>query len=221
MRDAINVDKDDILWQFYCKRFTIEGKEIEHPKNLCRYFWTSVHGFALWIGREVKLRYFWLTTILSSLVFFGLANATKQVNAGSTLFVLNLLALGFGIFMVLAFFTTMVVNLYRIDRRIGTRARVVAFLFSLCLIIATVAYSIVQGTFWPETLRIFARLLPLIGYGLVASVALFAIVLILSAMPRHSQQKLWRVFQTFGVYAAAKKSRACPRVTPPKDFKIP
>jgi len=60
MKGEINILNDDFLWLFYRKRFLIEGKEVEPPKNLCLYFWTSVNGFGLWLGREVKLRSFLL-----------------------------------------------------------------------------------------------------------------------------------------------------------------
>ena len=56
----IKIQEQDILWNFYLKRFKIEGIAVEKPTNLCSYFWMSMWGAFLSFWAEVSLWLVWL-----------------------------------------------------------------------------------------------------------------------------------------------------------------
>jgi len=217
MNEGINIRQDDILWRFYCKRFLAEGKEVEPPKNLCRYFWTSVKGFGLWLGREVRLQSLWLISLVATAVLFGMARAIPDArNIVATVLVVTIAVL-----WNFALLTAMFVSLYRVRRVVEARAPWVIYLLGFCFIVLAIAHAATQGTLWPEFTRLFGDLFQwLVGYMLVVMVAVIIIALIISTIPHRRLQKLRRVFQTFGAFVSAKKSRVCPPVNPPEDFKV-
>lgn len=217
MRDTINVCQDDILWCFYCKRFVVEGKEVEPSKNLCRYFWTSVKGFGLWLGREVRLRSLWLIGLLATAILFGMAHAIPDTNN----IVAIILVVTVAILWNFALLTAMFVSLYRVKRIVEARAPWIIYLLGFCLIVLAIVHAATQGTLWPEFTRLFGGdLFQWLGYMLVVMVAVIIIALVISTIPHHRLQGLRRVFQTFGAFVSAKKSRVCPPVNPPEDFKV-
>lgn len=217
MRNTINnIHRDDILWRFYCKRFTVEGKEIESPKNLCRYFWTSVNGFGLWFGREVKLQYLWLIGLVATIVAI-MASAIPNSNSIIT----TVLFVAIAILWSLAFFAAALVTAYRLKRILETRMPPWLTYFLSFLFIAFLAVHLAtQGMFWPEFTRLFGDILLLFGYILIGMVAIMIIAIILNLVPHHRLRKLQRVFQTFSAFVSAKKGAICPPVNPPTGFKI-
>ena len=115
--------------------------------------------------------------------------------------------------------TAMFVTLYRVERMVRTRKPLVIFFLSSCFTVVAIVYGIIQGTFWPELTRFFDDLFQLMGYMLMVMVAVI-ITLVISTIPHHPQEKLRRVFQIFGAFINAKKSRVCPPVNPPEDFQV-
>lgn len=209
MRGTFNVRQDAFLWRFYCKRFTIEGEKVEHPKNFCRYFWTSVNGFGLWLGREVRLRSLWLISLLVTAIFFGMACAITDINNT----VATILVVTVSVLWNFAFVTAMLVTLYRVKP-------LVLYLLGFCVIVVVIANSATRGTLWPELTRLFDDFLRRMGFVLIVMVAAIIIALIFSTIPHRRLQKLRRVFQTLGAFVSAKKSSVCPPVNPPEDFGV-
>ena len=71
MKKEIVIKRSDFLWRFYCKNFTVNGKEIQEPKNLCNYFWTPIAGIIQWFAKEVKLRLLWGYFCLAAIIVLG------------------------------------------------------------------------------------------------------------------------------------------------------
>ena len=214
MNEGINVRQDDILWRFYCKRFTVEGKEVEAPKNLCRYFWTSVNGFGLWLGREVKLRSLWLVGLVATAILFATALAIpKADNIFVTTLVVTVVVL-----WNFAFLLAMFVTLIRAKRVIEARAPWVMCLLGFCFIVFAVAYAVTLETFGSEFQKLFGYMFRWMGYMLIVMVSMVIIMLVISRIPHHRLEKLRRAFQTLGAFVSAKKRRVCPPVNPPNEF---
>ena len=154
MNEGISVRRDDILWRFYCKRFVVEGKEIEAPKNLCRYFWTSVKGFGLWLGREVRLRSLWLIGIVATAILFGMVRAIPNTNN----IVATVVVVTIAVLWNFALLTAMFVTLYRVKRVVEARAPWVIYFLGACFILVAIVHTVTQGTFWPEFTRLFGDL---------------------------------------------------------------
>jgi len=215
MNEGINVRQDDILWRFYCKRFTVEGKEVEAPKNFCRYFWTSVNGFGLWLGREVKLRSLWLVGLVATATLLAVALAVPKTNN----IVATVLAVTVVVFWNFAFLLAMFVTLIRARRVVEARAPwVMMYLPGFCFIVFAVAYAITPETFGVEFQQLFGYMFRWMGYMLIVMVSMIIIMLVISRIPHHRLQKLRRAFQTLGAFLSAKKRRVCPPVNPPEEF---
>ncbi len=219
MNKEINVRHDDILWRFYCKRFSIEGKEVEVPKNLCRYFWTAVKGFGLWLGREVRLRNLWLTSLIATAVIWGL----DRLFPHPTGVLIKIPLISVAVLWNFAFLTAMLVSMYRVRRIIEARAPWIIYLLVSCVIVLTIVQAATRGTLWPELTRLFGDAFHWIGYLLIGMVVVIVIGLILSIILRtisHQRlEKLQRALETFSAFVSAKKSGVCPPVNPPEDFK--
>lgn len=216
MNKGINVRQDDILWRFYCKRFLVEGKEVEPPKNLCRYFWTSVKGFGLWLGREVRLRSFWLIGLVATAILVGMTCVIPDTSN----IIATVLVVTVAVLWSFALLTAMLVSLYRVKRIMEARAPWLIYLLVFCFIVLVIAHAATQGILWSEFTRLFGYLFQWLGYMLVVMVAVIIIALVISIILRRRLQGLRRVFQTFGAFISAKKSRVCPPVNPPEDFKV-
>ena len=216
MNEGINVRRDDILWRFYCKRFVVEGKEIEAPKNLCRYFWTSVKGFGLWLGREVMLRSLWLISIVATAILFGMARAIPNANN-----IVATVVVGTIVFLwSFAFLMAMFVTLYRVKRVVEARAPWVIYFLGACFILVAIVRAITQGTLWPEFTRLFGDVLQWGRYILVVMIVMLVITLTLRMVPHRRLQKLRGLFETLGAFMSAKKNRVCPPINPPKDLDV-
>src|SRR3989338_1809859 len=214
MNGGINVRQDDILWRFYCKRFTVEGKEVEAPKNLCRYFWTSVNGFGLWLGREVKLGSLWLFVLVATALFFATALAIpKTDNIVVTALVVTVVVVWYFAFMLAS-----LVTLIRAKRMVEARAPWVMYLLGVCFVAFAVAYAITPETFGSDFQQLFGYMFRWMGYMLIVMVSMIIIMLVISRIPHHRLQKLRRAFQTLGAFLSAKKRRMCPPVNPPEEF---
>ena len=155
MNKEINVRQDGVLWRFYCKKFLVEGKEVEPPKNLYRYFWTSVKGLGLWLGREVKLRSLWLIGLVVTAMFFAIA----CVNSNMKNIVIIALAIMIAVLWSFALSTAMIITLYRVKRVVEARAPWIMYLMGFCFIVFAIVHTATQGTLWLEFTRRFGDLL--------------------------------------------------------------
>ncbi len=213
MRDVIDVQENDILWRFYCKRFIIEGREIQPPKNLCRYFWTAVHGFGLWVGRELKLSTLWFTALAITIVIFAIARTTP--NTGG-------LTKGVAFILTILWFTVLLcaicVTASRTVRAIETRAPwvlpIIGGISIICLVTFFSVRAIIRGTFL-SGLRDFFSPMPLL---LALGVAMVVLMIIASKTSHGRAKQLGRFFETLGAVVIAHKKRFCPGVNPPKGF---
>lgn len=225
MRDAINVRKDDILWQFYCKRFTIENREIEKPKNLCRYFWTSVKGFGLWLSREVRLYTLWLIGLIATAMLFAVIRFFPSPKGNIPITVVCVIV------AVIWYVTAMApvyVTMIRISRVLRARAPWTIYLFGFSLMTLLIVYEVRPGAFGPELQEFFRYLLRWMGYAFVILISLTIITIfagiiagVISKAPNHRLEKLQRVLrvlETFGALISAKKSKVCPPINPPEGF---
>lgn len=205
--------QDDILWKFYCKRFTIEGKEIEPPKSLCPYFWTSVNGFGLWLGREVRLRTFGFICLAAIMIPFILYRLVPLQNPRSPVFLTISGILG----TVLTL--TLFVCSYRLERFIMKRAPWAIYLFGSCIIAIPVIHATLRGTLLREAQRFFSDVSQAIGYLFAMAIVVLVGTLVLSFIPHERFQGFRRAFKTVGDFLAAKKNKFCPPVNPPEGFK--
>src|SRR3989338_3798100 len=79
MKKEIVIKRSDFLWRFYCKNFTVNGKEIQEPKNLCNYFLTAIAGIIQWFAKEVKLRLLWGYFCLAAIIVLATTAAGKRI----------------------------------------------------------------------------------------------------------------------------------------------
>lgn len=215
----MNIQPNDLLWKFYCKRFTIEGKQVEAPSNLCPYFWTSIKGFGLWLNREVRLRTLFFTALAATAALFCGAWLLKSV-------VGSIPASIFLSVLMVVWITSLTILFYsaqnRLWRWLEARPPVkdtVALLF-MGFLIAIAIWGSVSGTLLSDMQRQFFTFLWLVGYGVAAIFIIVIAALLLSKAPSGHLRKLERTFQTIGAYARATKKGVCPGVTPPPGFNV-
>jgi hypothetical protein len=214
MRDVIDIRPDDFLWRFYCKRFTVEGKEIQAPKNLCRYFWTSANGFGLWLGREVKLALLWVTVLVSFAILWalGLLLPKEPNTVGLVIFIA--VAVVWQISFILSFYVTGL----RAWRALKYRVPWVTYVVGGGIFSAILITAIAQGAFWPGIKQMFSEVFQWLGYIIIAAVILAFLAFLASRILHERTERLKRFFQTIGAVAAAKKRRYCPPLNPPQGF---
>lgn len=222
----INIRSEDILWRFYCKRFVIEGEEVEPPKNFCSYFRTAMKGFILWFTKEVNLSKLWLLALLA----FVLLSAAVKIfphPSQSHIFV-KVLVFTLWIIYILMVVSVGGVTLIRVFRTVEARAPWVMYLITFCFFGSLIVHETVHGRLWIITQKFFREMIQWLAYGMIAVVGIcitiFLFALIVPFVPYgtfhcHSQ-RMQRVFTAVVTYVKAKKKRVCPLVNPPKEFKI-
>ena len=213
MNEGIDVHKDDILWRFYCKRFTIAGKEVPPPENLCKYFQTSLKGMFLWLTDEVKLQSLWLIHLLTIAVL-GLFS-TIHPDAGNI--VVRFLAFLSFVLCMFSLAVALSVTLLRLKHLIVTRAPWVIWPFIVGFIILVLTNKSLRAELWTEDT--FNFILTVLKFMLASVVATVVFFCILVKIPNRNLEKLQQLAQTFLAFLKAKKDRVCPPVNPPEDFK--
>ena len=211
-KETLNIKEDDILWRWYKKRFEIEQKQIEAPKNLCSYFWTSVRGLGLWIDREVSLTRLWMVTLSALLLFIlssFLVHATSPVVwiAGSVAAVVTFIAL---LLTMAASFNT---SINRAFRRLHKNSKVEALaVFSFFGII--VVFMAQRG----ELVRFLKEIFAALPYALGLVVAIVLVLALYIVLPQRITGGVGKAVKTCIAFLSAKKQRFCPRVDPPASF---
>ena len=207
-KETLTVNESDILWRWYKKRFEIERKEIDPPKNLCSYFWTSVHGFFLWIDREVPLTRLWIVALGALLLFIVSAPMTQAAPIiASVVAVIAFLVL---LPSALVSANTSINRLFRwLDTK--PKGRVVG----TCAIFGVLfGWLAIEG----ELGKLLSEVLAMLPYavGLVVTVLLIGVICI--ALPQKITGGVGKAARTFVAVLSATKQKFCPRVEPPASF---
>lgn len=155
MHSAINIGQDDILWKFYCKYFEINKRELEHPKSLCNYFWISVGGFGLWLGREIKLRKIWLAGFVCYLAIIGIDLLNPDKSSAFYLAPTGLLAIVGSVMLTAA----ILISAYRLKETVERRAPWVMYVFVICFIAGAMISMAMKGVLWAELKSFFDQIL--------------------------------------------------------------
>jgi len=213
---GLDIKENDFLWRFYRKSFVLDGKPIEKPKNLCRYFWTSMRGVTLWLGREVKLWKLWGIFVLSFLVFtlagiFVTDDFFKSHNIIANILAL-ILALGFTIPLMLATY----VSVKRFINWAFKKPRVESIAVIVFLAFIAIFTWIQREAALSELIKTFNQAVSLLPYGI--ALAFFSILFAFLFSKLFPNNSAGRLVKTFTVYIQAKKKRVCPPVKEPPSF---
>jgi hypothetical protein len=235
---TIDTHQSDILWKFYAKAFTLKGKVVEAPENLCRYMQTASVGFGLWLHDEVRLSYLWLVCVISFVLFVGLMLAPATL-LGDVL--MSALIVPF----VCSFGVAVFISLERLKDRLMARLdQYIPWIGGLLAlsVIGIGLYSLVQDIYQngfsvSDVIFLTAMKWMLYISGVVFGFCLLNLwafktlperyldryVGLVMALAPHVESmagKVQRLFVTIGNSARAKKQQVCPPVNPPADFKV-
>ncbi len=238
---TINVRQSDILWQFYTKAFTAEGKAIEPPKNLCRYVETALVGFGFWLQREVRLLNLWLAFLATVAVFTGM---TFIDTAASGFWIVSFVAVLTGIAMVAILTAGIIVSLIRLKGWMMVHAPWVMG-FVIFSFVGVGAFFVVQQIYTnglPTEFFWFLVFMKWILYAYVSILILrFVFIPLLKQLPDQYidqliaafeklepginrlagyAQKIHSLTMTLVHFGAAKKRQVCLPVNPPVDFNV-
>lgn len=216
MEHTHQVNHNDILWFFYRKNFEIQGRPIESPRNLCRYFWSAVNGFGLWMFREAKLRILW-GVALPAVIFYTIL---KSFTNGHENTLLSVLMVTTFLLSSLAFMTALWVTIDRLWQFMKTKTPRLFNVFITVGVIALIVFTVYAQR---DTLRSdFESFLNIIKtgafWGAIAAVALVFLAVIASVIPKRKQERFVRMIDTLTAALKAKKERICPGVDPPRGF---
>lgn len=215
MRDVINAQESDLMWRFYCKWFSINGKEVVAPISLCPYFWTSVFGFCLWLGREVRLRSFWAIALASTLLF----GASISLSSGMEGVLVSGICLVVTVAWVFTFFAAAFVSMHRLWLLLEERARWVIYLIGAGFLAFILGNAAIQGTLVPDLKNLLAEMFRAMKWGIAVIAILIVAALLFCTIPSSRLSKAQDVFKTFFAYAKARKNGLCPPVNPPPGFR--
>ena len=216
---VLKIEDDDILWKFYRKAYEVDDCHVEHPGNLCRYFWTAVWGMVLSFYVDLSLWLVWGVSLLAVTGLWGICSVGRE--SSSIALRVTLLPIVFlMMFLVMGIFAAT-------GKRLKGRSQTV-----FCWILAggflafvggsvtwwfiVVGYYIAEEGFWPAlkwTGFIVAILVIVVGF----LAAMFGIVSAIGHFTFHPMGS-WKVIQTICVYMKAAKRQICPLIEPPESF---
>lgn len=220
---VLKINEKDWLWKFYCKRFSLAEapNPVVAPKNLCRYFWTSVLGLSFWLRKEAKVRYLWLAAAVS----YGISASPVLNNefVKSIPLVYNLLVGILLLIFVLSFFVAFILFVFRFRDNIENLIRdtLVEKALGILLLIAVGGFSVYGLIFhWREFfshfVRDFASVLHWLPY-ILFSVAVAGVgAWVYFKVFRDSA--FAKTLKTSFAYVVAVKHKMCPLVEPPDSF---
>lgn len=217
--NKIKIESDDFLWFFYGKFFTLRGKEVIDPKNLCRYFWLAICGLALWVDKEMRLKWFWLTGAVSFGVFLILFLTIPQ-----NIFIAKILEIPAIIIFQISIVAAVIISIDRLFENLKKKAALNNWFYpvSIVFIIGAITVKAIRDNqFRQELVRVFWEISRTLPYFLAGILILAGLIFLLIYSLRRTSQKLSRALETTGEFITAKKSRICPLVSPPENFKPP
>ncbi len=213
MSKSIDVHPGTLQWRFYCLRFTLDGLEVESPRNLCRYFWISVHGFGMWLSREAKLLMLWLVAMAATALLLAVVRVLPKsyVLTQAVFWVITPL---WYLVLLVALFATVTRAQRIIDARIPwAKNLIVGSIFSTFVIYAVshVGLSTLLRQLYEE-----AKGAMKLAAIMVAAMIVLGIILII--VPQTWLQRVSCFFRALSARASAGKRSACPQVNPPPGF---
>lgn len=220
---AIDIQPNDILWLFYCKKFVLEGKEIQEPRNLCFYVRMAMKGFFLWLSLEAKLSVI-LRTALAAFAMLVVTIGSLHVipiNAFTTILVVALVVLSLLLFATIA--TMMLAAFDRIYCLIEKQAVWFALLVAFFFLGYSVVESVSQGVLLSKMFDVIHEIRLVVLMAIVTWVFILAFLLVGVVISgwnsfRYFKQTL-RLLQTMLAYLKT-KSHVCPLVNPPEGFNL-
>ncbi len=215
MRDTIDVRENDFMWRFYCKWFSIQKKGVVAPSNLCQYFWLSVYGFGLWLGKEIRLYRIWAFFLAATAIFFGVVPLASYYEG----VLISTLCVATSLLWAIAFFVATIVSGLRLV--LHERARWVLYLLTAGFALMVLSELAAKGVLLSEFRKLAGEMLQVLKYELALIGFAIAAALLLCKVPSHQTQRVWRLFETFGAYLKARKKAICPSINPPPGFKNP
>lgn len=218
---GLDIKKKDFLWRFYRKSFELDNKPVEKPKNICRYFWTSMRGIALWFSREVKLWKLWSVSALSFLLVF-----IADIFLTGEFFkpydsIAYILAVILMLILMLIFTVSVALPMYLSVSRFFDWAYKKPGVQPVSIVIVLAAVAVVgwarRETFFSNLVEDFKLIMSLLPYALGIPVLLALLFYLFNKLfPNNS---VGRVVKTFTVYMQAKKNQVCLPVKAPSSFK--
>ena len=213
MAREIAIQQDDILWHFYCKRFTLAGKEITPPTNLCPYFWTAIVGVGLWLDVEVKLSKLWLSVLGGLLLWIGM---TFMPFRGTFFYtVVGAVLIPWDALLMIS----IVISTRRLRRWLERRYPWVLPTLVAVTVIPMAIYMIVlavtQGHIWTDFRASFWFVFRGIAYISLGVLGISILAALAALIPARRLDGLRSTVATVSAYIHAKKNKVCPPVTPP------
>lgn len=216
MMNTINLKKGNWLWWLYCRNYTLHGREIPLPKNLCRFWWIAVGGFISWIMREIKLRYLWAVLILTTLIMAALISLTPE-GGGNILWDISIVPLLF--IWTPAFLLSFIVPTIRVIEWIDENAPWILATVGAVVAIIVLGFSLLNSELRGALFRIFG----IISVGTLALVVIAVIwnfvgPYLAFLVPDRFLDGPQGSLMTSVSYLKAKKRGICPLVNPPEGF---
>ena len=207
--------KEGFFWKNYCYFFTANGKQVEHPKNLCNYFWTAIFGMGKAFGHSLtKINAFCYLLLTTSFFFssYGIYYAFPDT-------IIPFFPI---IIMLGCFVGVFIKSIQSFGRLVGDKASDIILIIFLIvgvvfLIVGFVGDFIINPPTWQNIEKGFLSLL-WIGlrsgmYGIVLGV-----IIILGCF-LFNRASTTDFFKTIVAFLIAKKQKICPLVQPPEPFK--
>lgn len=221
----LKIKENDVLWRFYYKRFSLDGKQVEEPKNHCRYFWTAVKGFGFWLTREISLKKLWGIFLLTNFIIIGAGFITPENFVKSHQHFLDAFVFSLAIAFMASFLIAILATFYRIGNFVKRKPILKKTLTTImvggftAVVIAVIVVEILRGEksfadyFW-EKVGLILKILPFtIGGG-----ALMILITLLVAKFHKRNNKAVRLVKSFTIFLSDTKKKFCRTVEPPPSF---
>ena len=223
----MQLHKDDFLWKYYEKYFTLSGDKVEKPTTLCPYFWTAVGGMIGSFFMEARLWLVWLITAGNcGAIFYILRNHKAYLQAMP--FWLFLPILITFVSLGIALFATVVITAVRLQ---GWWQKLYGWALAIA-ILALAAFGIIGLVLeaidrwnqpsattesWEEVALTGIAVLGIAALLISSLVAVCVLVYLVWAVLMHPMAS-WRFFKNIVAMFLAIKNKACPLVTSPEGY---
>lgn len=219
MKDVLKVNEGDWLWFFYQKYYTVDGKEVKHPRNLCWYFWTAVGGLISWVAKEAKLKIIWLTCLTLTALMVGL-ELLLPTNEEPPSVAWQIVLIPLIIIWFLSLMGSLLIPATRLWNYLEKNHPWVVYTFAGLVFLGLPTIFMILN---PDARADFGgQMLFLLKAAGILSGSVFIlmvlVILVLKFIPLPSFEKPRKVFHTTVAFVGTKKRKVCPLVEPPDEF---
>jgi hypothetical protein len=212
----IQIRQSDWLWALYCLSFTLEGKSVQEPKNICPYFWTAMKGLRLWFMKVPHLGTLWLYmgAILGMACTTGiLSRQFPDSDLLFSVFLIYFIVCHLGcIAMVWITMSRATIAIKKRPKLQKIMERIMLAFFAIA-VLCLLANEYSKGTLWSS----LARHLKL-WFTVFITVALIVVPIMLYLL-KSKGETAFNSLNTLAAYVKAVWGQYCTPVIPPPEFK--